>query len=99
MLFKRDADTVEIENATWLAIIRFLVKYGWKPSVPDYFFLATNYTVSEADAKSFAEAGKIVLDETMRDPLAAHSVIRFDMGKFAEVIEFAADGGFAITEG
>jgi hypothetical protein len=98
LVFKRGADTVEIENPTWAKIIVFLQKCGWKPSVPAFYFLATNYSMNDSDARSLAVAGQVVLEETLRDPLGAYSTIQFDMGKFAEIIEFAAHGGFAITE-
>ena len=48
-------------------------------------------------AQSLAAAGQEVLDETMKDPLAAYSVIKFDMGKFAEIVEFASQGEFVIS--
>jgi hypothetical protein len=98
LVFKRVNEAVEIENAAWAEIIVFLQKCGWKPSVPAYFFLATNYTVQEEDATSLAAAGQVVLEEALRDPFASYSAIRFDVGKFAEVIEFARGGAFAITE-
>jgi hypothetical protein len=97
LVFQRDGWQIEIENSTWAEILVFLQKCGWKPSVPAYFFLASNYAMNEADAQLLTAAGQIILEEAVRDPMAAYSSIQFEMGKFAEVIEFAAGGAFTIS--
>ncbi len=57
---------------------------------------SSDYNVSEEDARSIAAAGQIVLEETLKDPLAAFSNIDFDMDKFAEIICFCENGAFRI---
>lgn len=65
--------------------------------MPVHHLLANDFTVTGDIAQSLAAAGQEVLDETMKDPLAAYSVIKFDMGKFAEIVEFASEGEFIIS--
>jgi hypothetical protein len=60
--------------------------------------LAKSFQVSDADAHSFAQAGHVVMEETLKNPLDAYSTITFDMGKFAEIVTFAEDGGFVIKD-
>lgn len=60
--------------------------------------LAKFCQVSDADAHSLAQAGNIVMEETLKNPLDAYSAITFDMGKFAEIVTFAEDGGFIIKD-
>jgi hypothetical protein len=83
--------TLDVPEETRIAILVFLSKCGWEPSVPDVVFLSDGHIVSESEAASLAAAGQIV-----NDPLAAHSAIRFDMGKLAEIVAFASEGGFTI---
>jgi len=87
---------VEVEPTTWLEIISFLNKNGWLPGIPISHMLGPMYEFGDELANHFSMAGEIILEETMKDPLAAYSMIRFDMGKFAEIIEFAKGGGFTI---
>ena len=92
----RGDEGVEVHPETWAKILLFLTKCGWRPSVPSYYFLSSDYNVSEEDARSIAAAGQIVLEETLKDPLAAFSNIDFDMDKFAEIICFCENGAFRI---
>ena len=88
--------SIEVEPTTWLEIISFLNKNGWQPGVPVSRMLAPKYEFDDELAIHFSQAGGIILEETMKNPMAAYSEIHFDMGKFAEIIEFAKGGGFAI---
>lgn len=65
--------------------------------MPVHHLSANDFTVTGDIAQSLAAAGEVVLDETMKDPLTAYSVIKFDMGKFAEIVEFASEGEFIIS--
>ena len=97
LLLTREDWTIEVEPSTWSEILLFLTKCGWKPSVPVHHLSANDFTVTGDIAQSLAAAGEVVLDETMKDPLTAYSVIKFDMGKFAEIVEFASQGEFVIS--
>ena len=97
-VFERDDWKVEVDPATWAEIIRFLTVNGWEPGVPIFQLLATEYTVSDDVAASLHAAGEIVLEETLKDPINAHAAIRFDMGKFAEIVTFAEEGEFVIRK-
>lgn len=97
LLLRREGWTLEVEPSTWSEILLFLTEFGWKPSVSVDHLLAKDFTVTDDIAESLAAAGQIVLDETLKDPLAAYSVIKFDMGKFAEIVEFASEGEFIIS--
>ena len=97
LLLIREGWTIEVEPSTWSEILLFLTKCGWKPSAPVHHLLANDFTMTGDIAQSLAAAGQIVLDETMKDPLAAYSVIKFDMGKFAEIVDFASEGEFIIS--
>ncbi len=96
-LLTRDNWTVEVEPTTWAEILLFLSKCGWQASVPTHYWLASDVNVTREDALALAAAGRIVLEETMKGPLAAYSTITFDMGKFAEIVEFASEGEFKIA--
>ncbi len=96
-LLTRDTWTVEVEPTTWAEILRFLSQCGWKISVPTYYLLARNLDVKREDALALAEAGRIVLEETMKDPISAVQTMSFDWGKFAEIVEFASEGEFKIA--
>lgn len=95
-LLERADSSVEVEPATWLEILSFLNKSGWQPGIPIMSMTAPNYEFDDELADHFAQAGEIILEEAMQNPMAAYSMIRFDMGKFAEIIEFAKDGAFTI---
>jgi hypothetical protein len=87
---------LEVEPATWAEILRFLLTSGWQPTLPIARLLG-DCAVKKEDALALAAAGRIVLEETMKDPLAAYSVIKFDMGKLAEIVKFASEGEFTIS--
>ncbi len=88
--------SIEIEPTAWLEIISFLNRNGWQPGIEIIQMVAPKYEFDDELAMHFAQAGEIVLEEAMKDPMSLYSVIRFDMGKFAEIIEFAQGGGFII---
>jgi len=92
----RDGWNVEVKAKTWAEILLFLSKCGWQPSVPTYHLLG-DMNVNTEDALALAAAGRIVLEETMKDPLGACQTVTFDLGKFAEIVEFASEGEFKIT--
>ena len=96
IILMRGEDRVEVSPETWAKILNFLGQLGWKPSVPTHWFLAPKFDVSQEDAKSLAAAGRIVQEETVKDPLSAYNVIEFDMGKLAEVVCFCEEGAFKI---
>jgi len=91
--------TVELETEEWAEMVLFLTKNGWQPGTLSMNFLAGKFDFDAELANHFVQAGQIILEETMKDPLSAYSVIRFDMGKFAEVIEFAKEGAFVVRNG
>jgi len=97
-LLERDGDTVEVESTTWADILLFLANNGWEPGVPFHPFLGSNIRVSDEIAESLAAAGNIVLEEVLNDPLSAHSIIKFDLGKLAEIVDFASEGAFVIRK-
>lgn len=88
---------VDVDASSWAEMLLFLSKCGWRPSVPTHSLLASNFHVSDDAAKGLAAAGEIVLEETLKDPLSACSVLQFDVGKLAEIVTFAAEGGFVIS--
>jgi hypothetical protein len=92
----RDDWRIELPTPMWAEMLLFLSKCGWRPSVLTHSFLADGCVVCEDDAVSLAKAGEVVLDETSKNPLAALGTMRFDWGKFAEIVGFAAEGSFAI---
>jgi len=95
-LLQRDDWTVEIDGAELMRITLFLSKCGWTFSFPAHWLLANELHVTEDDALGLANAGKIVLEEAMKDPMSAYSTINFDMAKFAELVEFASLGEFMV---
>ena len=97
-LLQRDDWSVEVAHTTWAEILLFLGKCGWRPSFSSHYMLAKTYKVGDEDAISLARAGNVVLEETLKDPLAAYSTITFDMGKFAEIVESASESGFTICD-
>ena len=88
--------SIEVEPTTWLEIVSFLNKQGWQPAVPILHMLRPTYEFDDELAIHFSQAGEIILAETLKNPMATYSVIRFDMGKFAEIIELAKGGAFTI---
>ena len=98
-VFKRDDWEIEVDPRTWEDILDFLLQCGWKSTVPTHRLLqVAQVTVNDDDAAALAAAGQTVLEETSKDPLAAYSTINFDMGKFTEIIAFASDGAFTVTQ-
>ena len=87
---------VQVPFETWVSLLNFLGKVGWKPSVPLYWFLSPDMEVSEEDALHLAATGHIIQEETLKDPMSAVGVISFDMGKFAEIVVFCEEGAFTI---
>lgn len=99
IFFKRGNEVVQIEEDAWTEMVTFLSNYGWSPSVPAYFFLASNYhEMNQEDAHALATVGQAVLGKALHNPLSVYPDIRFDMGKFYEVVEFAAGGRFSIDQ-
>ena len=92
----REDWTISLPTSMWAEMLRLLGTCGWRPSVPSMSFLADQFTVTEADAAHLAAAGQIVLEAMLNDPMGAAQSIRFDLGKFAEVVTFAAEGAFLI---
>jgi hypothetical protein len=95
-ILRHDDWLVSVESPTWAEILRFLSSCGWGTTMPMTQWLTGNCTVSSDDAAALAAAGRIVLEETLKDPMGACSTIKFDMGKFAEIVEFASEGSFVI---
>jgi hypothetical protein len=58
--------------------------------------LRPEYEFDDELAIHFSQAGETILEESLKNPMAAYSVIRFDMGKFTEIIELAKGGPFTI---
>lgn len=98
VLIERGKCFIEIDPEMWVEIILYLNKRGWQPSIPAYWFLAPNLTVSKDDATGLALAGQRVLDEALHDPIAIYP-IPFDMGKLAELVSFFMEGAFRICRG
>lgn len=99
LIFHRPGWSVEVNPLTWAEIVEFFSEAGWEPNIPTQrLLIASSITVDEESALAFAEAGKVVLEETRNDPLAACSAIQFDLGKFAEIVEFASVGSFSVTQ-
>jgi len=88
---------IELPTPMWAELLLFLSKCGWKPRVPSFHLLGDDYDVATDVAESMAAAGRIILEETMNDPMGAHSVITFDLGKFAEIVEMASAGAFQVS--
>lgn len=87
---------VEVAAVQWAGMIAFLASAGWQPTVPALVGEDREVVIDDEHAKHFAAAGQIVLEETLKDPASENATIQFDMGKFAEIVTFAADGGFTI---
>lgn len=98
MVLLRDDDRIEIDIKQWAEMLLFLSTAGWKPSVPTYCFLASQLSVSQEDASYLAVTGRIVLEETLKDPLSAFQTIRFDMGLFSTIVDFCEKGAFTICQ-
>lgn len=99
LIFKRDDVEVEVDPRTWADIFDFFTDAGWTPPIPAYRLLTTPVLqIGQEDALAFAEAGRVVLEETMKNPLTAYSTISFDMGKFAELVHFASEGQFLLMQ-
>lgn len=88
--------SIALGTPMWGEMLLFMSKIGWRPEGPAYAWVASKIVVSDAIAASFAAAGQLVLDECMSDPAGMVASIRFDLGKFAEIVTFAAEGGFVI---
>jgi hypothetical protein len=98
LVFHRSDWSIEVDALTWEKILEFFSETGWEPNVPTHRLLMTeSITVDEESAHALAAAGRIVQEETLNDPIAAYSKIQFDMGTFAEIVEFASDGAFSVT--
>ena len=89
---------VEIAAVQWAGMIAFLTTHGWETSVPLFVVADPEVVINDKQAQHFAAAGRIVLGEALKDPFNAYALINFDMGKFAEVVAFAAEGGFTIRK-
>ena len=97
----RGEEVIEVAEPTWAQAIGLLGKHGWNPSrVPDLIMFESDLIMfesdlmSQADAKGLARIGREILESALRNPLEFQ--IRFDMAKFAEIIEFASGGSFKI---
>lgn len=99
LVFYRGNESLEVDALNWVKILEFFSEAGWQPNIPTYRLLKDkSITVSEADAHALSEAGRIVQEETMANPLEAYSTIDFDMGLFSEIIEFVSEGEFQISQ-
>jgi hypothetical protein len=92
----KDDWQIEVTAVQWAGMIAFLANSGWQPSVPAFFFGYQETVINDEHAQHFATAGQTVLEGALMNAMAAYAVINFDMGKFAEVVTFAAEGGFII---
>src|SRR5262249_2841762 len=92
---KRGKGGIKVGEQTWAMVVRFMVKYGWKPSVDRDSYLSDVDSMNEADARSFAATGHIVMFQGFGDPGGVQ--IRFDLTKFAQIIDFASEGEFEIV--
>lgn len=87
---------VVIKAGEWARMIEFIAEIGWRPCVPASVEGDDEFAVGEDHAKRLAQIGQIVIAERLRGPTGAYPTINFNMGKFAEVVFFAAEGGFTI---
>lgn len=94
VILKRNDWKIEINPTEWAEILLYLVKNGWNPSVPSYYFLG-QHEVNETDAVNLRSIGQAVLNRALEKPLAVYPV-SFNMGKLAEIVVFCEDGGFQI---
>jgi hypothetical protein len=67
----------------------------WRSSEPADCFVSGNKSVTEKVALALAAAGQDVFCRALKNP--AEVQVRFDMAKFAEIVDFASGGGFDIT--
>jgi hypothetical protein len=91
----RKNEAIEVVESTWGPIIAFLAANGWNPSDSADSFLTGNDSMNEQDALALAAAGKEIFAEALKDPLGVQ--IRFELEKFAAIVEFASAGAFKIA--
>ncbi len=95
IVLERGEESINIAPEMWAEIFLYLSKRGWQPSVPSSWFLASNLSVSDVDAKELAAAGQQVLDEASSDPMSIYPE-PFDIGKLAALVCFLEGGAFRI---
>jgi len=92
----RGKQRMEIAEPTWAQIVHFAAQRGWFPSASFDAILTDDDSITEEDARTFAATGKDILRGRLNDP-GSRLQMRFDLVKFRELVDFAADGGFRIT--
>ena len=94
----RADDRFEVDINQWSEMLYFLNNAWWLPSIPVSFFFKQNYTVAHDEALYLAAAGRIILEEALKDPMSAFQTIRFDMGLFSNGIDFCEKGAFTVCQ-
>ena len=98
VILTRDNDKIDVDVNQWSEMLYFLNNAGWLPSIPVSFFFKQNYTVAHDEALYLAAAGRIILEEALKDPMSAFQTIRFDMGLFSNGIDFCEKGAFTVCQ-
>ena len=95
--FQRGDCTIEVDVAAWGSMLAFLAQCGFISEPLNRTLRSGLRLISAEEALRFAVVGQVVLDTFSEDPMAGCAEIRFDLGKFAEIVIFAEEGGFVAS--
>ena len=96
LTLSRGDESLEVVEPTWALILIFMEKQGWSPSVSVESLLVDTDEMNDEDALALSAAGGEILTRVLGDPMSFHSAIRFDLQRFAEIMDLAAGGAFRI---
>lgn len=93
---ERGQETLQLKSQVWTDIVLVASKWGWKPSCPTYFFLATDFEVSAEEANSLADTIRRIWDALSADPSGFKLQPVVNISVLMNVGAFCLKGGFVL---
>ncbi len=80
----------------WAETLLIAEKYGWEPPTLMMSYLASNVSISRADAQEIYQALERLFEKALKSPADVYP-LRVDMGKLYLLKEFIEGGEFTTT--
>ena len=94
-ILKRSEESLAIDAETWAKILFVASKWGWQPSRPTYFFLASDFEVNDEEARSLASTIERIWDAASKDPFNLD--LSVNLSRLMDVGSFCLQGSFMIS--
>jgi hypothetical protein len=94
-VLERGEEHLTIDAETWANVLLVASKWGWRPSRPTYFFLASDFQVNNEEARALASTIERIWEAVSKDPFNLH--LSVELSTLMNVGAFCLRGAFVVT--